>query len=247
MKNKQLSEELQQSLISLCTATASLNTLSSLAQKIETRLKELEEKEGELQKLEERIDGKTRDLEEREKKLKESEEKSKATIKESEEKIQAAIKESEEKRRVWEETEKQMEINSQKVKNLVKVNVGMPSHLCLILFQIIFNLFYSGGKHFTASKESLMKYKGSYFESMISSNYCQFDDSGRYYTSSFVCSYSLAFNRYYIDRDSKNFRMILAFLRDGKLNEVMTKEQHDEMQQEFFFYKIPFVSLSLLS
>ncbi len=39
--------------------------------------------------------------------------------------------------------------------------------------------------------------------------------------------------------------MILNMLRDGKLKlqEGMIKEQHDEINDEFSFYKIPFVSL----
>lgn len=140
MKNKQLADELQQALISLCTATTSLNTLSSLAQKIETRFKELEDKESELKKLEERIDGKAREVEEREKKVKENEEKIKVEVKEREEKVKAAVKEIEEKQLRWEETERQMAINSQKVKQLVRLNVGMNLiyYLSLWCFLIIF-------------------------------------------------------------------------------------------------------------
>ncbi len=105
--NKQLCEDLQQAL-------ASLGTLSGIAQQIEARLKELEEKETQLKQLEGVVNAKVKELEEREKK-----------VKESEEKAVAAAKERDEKQRKWEETEKQMEINSQKVKQLVNLNVGM--------------------------------------------------------------------------------------------------------------------------
>ncbi len=105
MKNKQLADDLQQALTSLCSASASINILSSLAQKIEIRFKELEE-------LEEKVDSKTKNIEEREKRLKENEEK---------------MNERDEKQRKWEEIEKQMEINSQKVQQVVKLNVGMSS------------------------------------------------------------------------------------------------------------------------
>ncbi len=92
--------------------------------------------------MEERIDGKTKELEEGEKNLKENEEKSKEMIKKSEEKIKASIKESEEKRQVWEEIEKQMEINSQKLKNLVMLNVGMPISSSFVTSSNQFHLFY---------------------------------------------------------------------------------------------------------
>ncbi len=56
----------------------------------------------------------------------------------------------------------------------------------------------------------------------------------------------LNINRYYIDRDPKHFRMLLAFLRNEKLNqEIITKEIQYELKQELAFYKIPFVSAVL--
>ncbi len=86
MRNQQLADELQQTLISLCTATTSLNVLSSLAQKIETRFKELEDKEVEVKKMEDGAAEKMKVLEVRENEVKENEERSKLKTKELEEK-----------------------------------------------------------------------------------------------------------------------------------------------------------------
>ncbi len=60
-----------------------------------------------------------------------------------------------------------------------------------------------------------------------------------------LISLNVHFNRFYIVRDPKHFRIILDCLREGKLNqqEGMTKELLDELKHEFSFYKIPFVSL----
>ncbi len=119
--DKQLGEDLQQAL-------TSLGTLSGIAQKIEARFKELEEREAKLKQLEDVVNAKVKEFEGREK-----------IVKESEEKVKATTKECVAKQRKWEEIEKQMEINSQKVKQLVNLNVGM--YLFYLLDHCLFIIF----------------------------------------------------------------------------------------------------------
>ncbi len=112
MKNKQLAEELQQSLISL---TTSLNVLYSLAQQIETRFKELEDKEVEAEKSEEKM----KVLGAREKEVLENEERSASKATE----LQLKQRQLEEKERIWKKLEekvgatmKELEERERKVK-----------------------------------------------------------------------------------------------------------------------------------
>ncbi len=90
----------------------------------------LEEKENVWRKLEEKVGNTKKEVEEREKKVKEDEEKAKEMM-----------RECNVKQRRWEETEKQMEINASKVKQLVDLNVGNYSPSVIISF-FIYNIYF---------------------------------------------------------------------------------------------------------
>ncbi len=94
MKHKQLAADLQQALTSLCTVTASLNVLSLIALKIETRFNKLKERESELKRREEEVDVKEKALETKEQE-----------VEEKEEKVQIKSKKLEERQRILEEKE----------------------------------------------------------------------------------------------------------------------------------------------
>ncbi len=80
-----------------------------------------------------------------------------------------------------------------------------PSPHCY-LFLYLYVFLFEGGEIFTISK-ALLKFKGSYFEDMISSNHPQLDNHGRY-SSTFIHTH-IAIN---IDADdsSQDFTLIVT-------------------------------------
>jgi hypothetical protein len=65
----------------------------------------------------------------------------------------------------WIETEKKMASNASKFPSLIGLNVGMfPNNKQINKFH---SFQHEGGKKFIMTKESLLKHKGSYFESIL--------------------------------------------------------------------------------
>jgi hypothetical protein len=81
-----------------------------------------------------------------------------------------------------------------------------------------------GGTKFTTSKSTLLSYKGSFFDAMLSSGCWKPDSDGVYF----------------IDRDPKHFPLILNFLRMGKVVGHIDADSMDELEAELDFYQIQF-------
>jgi len=101
-----------------------------------------------------------------------------------------------------------------------EVEDGMEKNAERAAHQITLNV---GGKRFTTTKYTLLQHRGSYFESLIISNHSCTDKNGEYF----------------IDHDPKHFRLVLNYLRDGRLrNTELRSIDMVDLIQEFQFYKI---------
>jgi len=160
-----------------------------------------------------KLELKLKDLEERENSILENEkkinkenedlEKRATQVREEEKRMGEQIKTWDEKRKSWEEVERIMMENANKIKNKVKLNVG--------------------GKPFSTTKDTLLKYKGSYFEYMLTSSHPQFDEDGEFF----------------IDRHPKYFGLILNYLREARLRESdLTTVDWKELQEEFEYFRV---------
>jgi hypothetical protein len=104
----------------------------------------------------------------------------------------------------------------------------MAKHAALAKHKIKLDV---GGRHFATSKETLLKFEGSFFFAMLSSGLWEPDEDGTYF----------------IDRDSKYFPYLLRYMRTGSLKELtdLSKSSsfYDELdcvKEEFDFYQIEF-------
>lgn len=84
-----------------------------------------------------------------------------------------------------------------------------------------------GGKIFATSKTSLLRFEGSYFHALISSGHWEPDEDGAYF----------------IDRNPKNFDVIIDYMRDGvlRLDRVEPSRQAD-LLAELDYYQLPLPS-----
>jgi hypothetical protein len=88
-----------------------------------------------------------------------------------------------------------------------------------------------GGQHFATSKDTLLKFEGSFFCAMLSSGQWKPDEDGTYF----------------IDRNPRYFPYLLSYMRTGSLKELtdLSKSSsfYDELdcvKEEFDFYQIEF-------
>eukprot|EP00026_Physarum_polycephalum_P003559 Phypoly_transcript_03572.p2 GENE.Phypoly_transcript_03572~~Phypoly_transcript_03572.p2 ORF type:complete len:295 (+),score=58.41 Phypoly_transcript_03572:1227-2111(+) len=199
-------------------ATATLAVLDA-AKRFEEWWRELEEKETKLKQAEELVKIREKELESKdkqvqdiEKRFKKAEEKKASLIqleKELKEKEKALsekekrMQDTEERMKGYEEAKKKKKKKKKKVGTVVKLSVG--------------------GKCFEISKSTLLKYKGSYFEAMLTSDSQQ---SGN--------------PRYFVDRDAKYFRFLINYLREGQVPDFKgTSFDARILCEEFSFYRIP--------
>ncbi len=83
-----------------------------------------------------------------------------------------------------------------------------------------------GGQSFTASKETFLKFEGSFFFAMLSSGRWEPDEDGAYF----------------IDRSPTYFPYVIDYLRTGSLDVLtgLSKVELDRVHTEFDFYQIDF-------
>jgi hypothetical protein len=107
------------------------------------------------------------------------------------------------KEKEWKERREVMDENAAKVPSLIKMHVGCKS--------------------FIFPKATLLEYKGSYFESMLSSS-------------------QQVNGEYYIDYRSDNFKIILDFMRTKSLPKIVTmdKKKIDELKIDFSFFGLAY-------
>eukprot|EP01117_Protostelium_nocturnum_P008592 TRINITY_DN3085_c0_g1_i3.p1 TRINITY_DN3085_c0_g1~~TRINITY_DN3085_c0_g1_i3.p1 ORF type:complete len:331 (+),score=115.65 TRINITY_DN3085_c0_g1_i3:450-1442(+) len=80
-----------------------------------------------------------------------------------------------------------------------------------------------GGKFFAASKDTLLSVKDTYFSGLLQSEHWQPDKDGRYF----------------IDRNPKNFAIVLDYLRSGALKiSKLNKEEKEDLINDFDYYQI---------
>jgi len=110
---------------------------------------------------------------------------------------EARLKVLEEKEKHWQETKKKMKQTAEAAKSQIVLDVG--------------------GTKFTTTKETLLKFKNTYFSNMIK------------------CGSVSEDGVYFIDRNPKLFEVVLDYLRCGVLNDAIGKS---EIEKEFAFYSI---------
>jgi len=143
----------------------------------------------------------SRKLDEKDARLKQTEERLNAKDRELEDK-EKRLKEVEERMKGYEVAVKKLEENTAKLGPVVKFNVG--------------------GQNFAASKNTLLKYKGSYFDALLLSDPQQ------------------GTNDYFIDRDPECFQFLLNYLREGKVKDWKSKSWDVRLlREEFEFFGIP--------
>ncbi len=129
--------------------------------------------------------------------------------------IDLRLKILEEKERCWNAIEKKMEENSAKAKTKIKLDIG--------------------GKKFTTSKSSLLRFHNSYFYAMISSGKWEPDEDGNY----IVPIWSDLSGEYFIDRNPKYFDHILDYLRTGEFStEGLDETALKKLKADFDYFQI---------
>ncbi len=106
----------------------------------------------------------------------------------------------------WREMQELMSKHSATAKSKIKIDVG--------------------GQSFTASKETFLKFEGSFFFAMLSSGRWEPDEDGTYF----------------IDRSPTYFPYVIDYLRTGSLDELtgLSKVELQSTKTEFDFYQIDF-------
>lgn len=179
---------------------SSANDLVAVAFQVEERFKELEEREEAMRERERKLREEERQVVVKRGELEEREKK-------WEEMEQSMVRREQEligKQVHWAETEKIMEQNASKLPAVIQMNVG--------------------GKRFAASKSNLLKYKGSYFESIVQSNNSQLLPGT---------------NEIFIDRDPKLFSHVINYVNTGKLDMRQSPENQQLIAAEFEFFSVP--------
>jgi hypothetical protein len=124
---------------------------------------------------------------------------------EKEQKVAADCREVLVKIDLWNETEKRMQRNAAELPSVIRIDVS--------------------GKKFTATKEHLLKHKGSLFEQMIVSDHSQFMTST---------------GEMFIARDPRYVRHVLNFILNDTLPPPSSVSKRAAIEKEFEFFKIPF-------
>eukprot|EP00026_Physarum_polycephalum_P010975 Phypoly_transcript_11164.p1 GENE.Phypoly_transcript_11164~~Phypoly_transcript_11164.p1 ORF type:complete len:360 (+),score=61.90 Phypoly_transcript_11164:125-1204(+) len=144
-----------------------------------------------------------KELVEKDERLRQLEERLSVKEKELQDK-EKRLKEVEDRGKGYEAAVKKLDENTAKLGPVVNLNVG--------------------GQQFAASKNNLLKYKGSYFDALLLSN------------PQSNCNENI-----FIDRDPEYFMLVLNFLRDGKLKDSRIKSvDMQELREEFHFFGVPF-------
>eukprot|EP00026_Physarum_polycephalum_P011005 Phypoly_transcript_11196.p1 GENE.Phypoly_transcript_11196~~Phypoly_transcript_11196.p1 ORF type:complete len:401 (+),score=69.87 Phypoly_transcript_11196:80-1204(+) len=157
----------------------------------------------ELEKRQEDLLKKEAELDEREKKLDEREKGMKDREKGWKER-ERRVSESEKE---WSDMQARMEANAEKLQSIVQLNVG--------------------GQRFEVPKATLLQHKGSYFETMITTEFPQI------------------YNKYFfIDRNPKFLHEVLDYMRTKRITRAFAKNQA-ELREDFAFYNVPFPEISL--
>jgi len=119
--------------------------------------------------------------------------------------IDNRLKLVEEKEKRWHELNKVMEERSKKAKTKITLDVG--------------------GKKFSCAKSTLLRFEGTYFHAMLTSDHWQPDEDGSYF----------------IDRNPKYFGLILDYLRTGEID-LQHLESHEitKVEKDFDYFQLKF-------
>lgn len=115
-------------------------------------------------------------------------------------------KQQSKKEALWMEREKEMLENAKQLLSLV--------HVCV------------GGQTFIIPKSILLKFEGSYFESMLMSKH----------------AHKLPNGEYFINRNPMHFQLLLDYLRTGQVADLSKGDDTDALKEEFKYFKIPLPS-----
>eukprot|EP01117_Protostelium_nocturnum_P008593 TRINITY_DN3085_c0_g1_i4.p1 TRINITY_DN3085_c0_g1~~TRINITY_DN3085_c0_g1_i4.p1 ORF type:complete len:335 (+),score=114.67 TRINITY_DN3085_c0_g1_i4:1114-2118(+) len=115
---------------------------------------------------------------------------------------------------------KRMRELEEREKKLAKLDEIMEERVKMAQSKISLDV---GGKIFAASKDTLLRFKDTYFSGLLQSEHWQPDKDGRYF----------------IDRNPKNFAIVLDYLRSGALKiSKLNKEEKEDLINDFDYYQI---------
>jgi len=118
--------------------------------------------------------------------------------------LETRIQELEKKEENHRASEKLMEQNIANAKQKIKLDIG--------------------GKHFTTSRTTLLRFKDSYFYSMLANGQWKPDEDGTYF----------------IDRNPKYFDILLDYMRTGEISlEKLDEEGLKKIQRDAEYFQIP--------
>jgi len=126
--------------------------------------------------------------------------------------------------KVHEDIDERLKLVEEKEKQLAKLNVIMEERCKSAKTKITLDV---GGKKFSSAKSTLLRFEGTYFHAMLSSDHWQPDEDGSYF----------------IDRNPKYFGLILDYLRTGELN-MKNLELHEveQLEKDFDYFQLKFPS-----
>jgi len=120
--------------------------------------------------------------------------------------------------------EKRIKLLEAKEQHWAALEKLMQEHAAAATNKIVLDI---GGQRFATSKTTLLAFRGSFFDAMLSSGKWQPDADGTYF----------------IDRNPELFPIILDFLRMGKVN--LKKYVMEDLEAELDFYQIVIPSSAL--
>jgi len=176
---------------------SALGNLSSALDAVSSISKQVEQRYNELEKWEEHLKAMEKEIAKREEELS-------AKEIEFQQKYESAASRSE-------ETE-EGHITEKTVKGALRD--------CKFSTKIILNV---GGKLFATTKSTILQYRGSFLESLVTKDKSRLENG----------------DRYFIDRDPTYFEIVLNFMREGRLrNTGLQNIDLEDLRSEFQFYKI---------
>jgi len=153
-----------------------------------------------------------------------------AYLKDREKKVAIMEKELEERKKEWAALEKEYQaqkVDSEKrIMQREEVDRRMQENAAKVKQQVYFDV---GGQRFATTKATLLRYKGTLLEALITTEHNQRTENGDYF----------------IDHNPRFFGLVLDFLREGKFRSSDLKSiDMEELQEEFNFFRIPVVLTS---